>query len=197
MRIILGMITLMTFTIGTVFPQDNVEKKIRIGIGVQLLPPSEILDGDDGIFSLPIGYSIIQFTILTESIKIEPTFGIIRFQEERTGDFAFEVTNSQLRLGVGVYRINRRKNTYLYLGGHLGIIRHSESSKFNGDSNEEKLTDLTLGPVAGVEYLLNGDFSIGGEAQFKYTSIGQREGVTDRSENIISTNTSVSFRWYF
>jgi len=190
-------ITLMVFTAGFVHPQNMEEKKIRIGIGVQLIPPSAILDIDDGIFSLPIGYSLIQLTVLTESFKIEPTFGIIRFHEERTGENAFEATNSQLRLGVGAYWINRKKNTHLYLGGHLGIIRHSASSKSNIDSNEEKMTDLTLGPIVGVEYLLNGDFSIGGEAQLKYTSIGQREGVNDRSENIISTNTSVSFRWYF
>jgi hypothetical protein len=69
----------------------------------------------------------------------------------------------------------------------------------SSSNTDESKTDFFIGPIAGGEYMLHKDFSLGGEIQLNYISVGHYEDATnvyDRTETIISTRALIFIRWY-
>ena len=135
---------------------------------------------DETQFGLGVGVNATDSTTLRgtislqNSMRLEPYLGF-SYKDPSTGD-------SQTTLNVGsaldiVKPINDALNAYY--GGFIGI-----SSYDNGTSE----TIFNCGPVAGVEYILNPQFTFGAEMKFNF-------GFGD--ETILKTDSSVVLRYYF
>lgn len=128
------------------------------------------------------------------SFRIEPEIGIFRASIE-SGDV--EQTSTILQLGSGLFAQRGSGSTTLYYGGRVGITRQSSSVDTPAGDSDDSSTNFFIGPAVGAEYAFSSGFSLGGEAQLLYTSIGQEDDDDDTSISIIRTRPIFFVRWYF
>ena len=98
----------------------------------------------------------------------------------------------------------------LYLGPRAGVTfvstTSSSTTPFGRSSSESSETDFVFGACAGGEYQFAPQFSVGGEAQVNYISLGAPDVTSsaassssagDVSRHLIATNVLFFFRWYY
>lgn len=171
---------------------------VQFGVGIAL-NPSVIAGGAFEGFFLPVGFGDIYFPVMiSPQVKLEPQFGLFRFHSEFEALGARAEQNSTvLRLGAGLFYVFQpRESVRAYIGPRVFFIRTSTSAEFDGGDEDESATDLGLGPALGGEYLFSNHFSLGGEFQFNYVSLGDPED-SNVDQNLITTNGLVLVRWYF
>jgi hypothetical protein len=194
---------------GTVQAQGN---EGNIGIGVSLIQATITPDlGGGGTFGAVALGDIFVPIHFGQRFKLEPWLGVFRFKEkaESSGTTSDEST-TQWRLGTGLYfRFPTSESFIPYFGPRVGLLftSFSEEDTFTGGSNKFELseTDFQIGVALGGEYFFSRHFSLGGEVQLNYTSIGEPTIKQDGSEitdgslsrNLISNAASILARFYF
>jgi hypothetical protein len=185
---------------------------VKVGIGVSLIQATigPDLEGGDTFGAVALGDIFVPIHF-GRSFKLEPWLGVLRFKEksEDTG-FSSDEKVTQWRFGTGLYfRFPTSESFVPYVGPRIGLLltSFSDESTFNGGSSKFELseTDFQIGLALGGEYFFSGHFSLGGEVQLNYTSIGEptvkRDGseITDGSlsRNLFSNAASILARFYF
>jgi hypothetical protein len=184
----------------------------KIGIGVSLIQTTIAPELEGGGFFGGVALGDIFVPIhFGQRFKLEPWLGVIRLKQssESNGSTLNEGT-TQWRFGTGLYfRFPTSESFVPYLGPRLGLLltRFSEEFTYPGGSDKFELseTDFQFGLALGGEYFFSRHFTLGGEIQLNYTSIGEptvkRDGteITDGSlsRNLISNAASILARFYF
>ena len=168
----------------------------RIGLGLGVTSPftPDFLQSEYGALM-----STISIPITGSKVRIEPMIGFVRTSD---GNDQFDVTQSGLRLGTGIFGLKRSGSTLFYFGGRAGIMRNSVSYDIENDPpfgpEDESTTDYFVAPATGVEYLFADTFSLGGEVQLVYTRFGQPDSdESDMSSSAMHTKTVFFVRWHF
>jgi hypothetical protein len=103
-------------------------------------------------------------------------------------------------LGTVLAYVNTNESLNYYYGIDLGVILTSVSneSSYLGSTETSDLskTDFYIGPAIGGEYMFSNNFSLGGEIQVNYISIGNFDDNSDDSTSAISTRGKIILRWY-
>ena len=90
------------------------------------------------------------------------------------GTYTAEQTISNWRVGAVIAYATAIASMKLYYGINIGIILSSTSFEMTGeDSEDNSKTDFFVGPAIGGEYMFSDNFSLGGEIQINYISVGQ------------------------
>ena len=116
---------------------------------------------------------------LENNMRVEPYFGF-SYQDKNPN-----TNNSQTTLDVGsALEMMKPINSVLtaYYGGFAGIHNYDYGTGNNSG------TIFNFGPVAGVEYALNQQFTLGAEMKFNF-GFG--------NETVLGTSSSVLLRYYF
>ncbi|WP_297442696.1 hypothetical protein [Sulfurimonas sp.] len=112
---------------------------------------------------------------LDDGLRLEPYFGF-SYLSPKTGN-----SQSDLQIGSALHMVQAINNDInAYYGGFVGIG--------NTDNGVSAVTTFNLGPVAGVEYKLDKQFTLGAEMRMNF-------GFGD--DTVIGTNSSVLLRYYF
>lgn len=144
--------------------------------------------------------------ITLASFRVEPEIGYFRTSTtESLDDDEAEASATILQFGVGIFSLNRAGGTVIYYGARVGITRQSASLNFSGeaapDDVEASSTNFFVGPAVGGDHFLGDHFSLGGEVQVLYTSIGQEDVEEDDapevSSSFIRTRAVFLIRWHF
>ncbi len=179
------------------------ERGVTFGIGASLNP---IAIGDGNLVLLPVGLGNIYFPlIIGSSFKLEPEFGLLRLSEKTTdGTTSSESSATLTRLGIGAFWVTPIRESFrAYVGPRVGIVRNSESSRFDPEP-ERKVTqtNLVLELATGGEHFFSSHFSLGGEVRLGYIKMGEPKvtpappSTFEQSGSILTTNALILLRWY-
>lgn len=161
------------------------EKSPRIGVGVSL--GKELVAytyyphywwWGDYYWGMPsIDFPSIYIPIIVSpKFRLEPEIGF--WWLSRSG-----YSSTILRIGWGMFSIERKKQTNLYQGLRVGVILKDDYTS---------TTDIFIGPALGGEYLFSSHFSLGGEAQLNFVYCTNAD-----SRSTLSTKVLSFLRWYF
>lgn len=131
------------------------------------------------------------------NVRLEPEIGYMRYsRSSENGDSS----NRTLQLGTGVFGVREiAERTHFYFGARIGVLLHALDMSYDGpflpDDVSDSSTNLYIGPAIGSEYMLNNNFSLGGETQLLYTSYDDVE--EDIDESVINTRATLFLRVYF
>ena len=198
------MVVILFSTIVTAFAQEA--KQPQIGFGVSVVDVKDlirILSGDGDIspsIFLPINVS--------SKLRIEPEIGFFMVtsdDETKTQNEKNEDYSDQFHVGIGIFPLKHLGSYTLYYGARLGYIHLSSYNEYDYGykvRSESSSSGFYIAPGAGGEYFFNNHFSIGGEVQFRFTSLSGEEKndmnvTTDLSSSSISTRAIVLIRCYF
>lgn len=174
-------------------PLAVAQQGTRIGVGVGVNGTGAVFDSDDVILGVPAS---IYLPITFSSFRIEPEVGL--FRSSVSNDEAdFESSATLLQLGTGVFVLRPMGGTTFYYGGRVGITRFSMDVSSGGDDEEESSTNFFVGPALGGEYMFGENFSLGGEAQLMFTSVGSEDENDDVSISYLNTGGVFFVRWHF
>ena len=185
---------------------------VKVGIGVNLIQAtiSPDLSGGGNFGAVALGDILVPIHF-GQRFKLEPWLGVFRFKEksEDTG-FTSDEKVTQWRFGTGLYfRFPTSESFVPYFGPRVGLMltSFSDENTFTGGSSKFELseTDFLIGLALGGEYFFSGHFSLGGEVQLNYISLGEPtvkdDGIeiTDGSlsRNLFSNGASILARFYF
>ena len=116
---------------------------------------------------------------LDNDLRLEPFFAF-GYQDAGT------TSNSNFQVGTSVEIVKAvSTNVSAYYGGYVGL---ATASVPNGFGDTESSTSFNLGPVAGVEYAFDKQFTLGAEVKF---DLGFGDVTT------FGTSSSVLLRYYF
>ena len=181
----------------------NAQTGVKVGIGISINPLAQT--SSLGGVTVPGGLFAFHVPInIGEKFKIEPELGYWRVKQKASGGgINAEQTLTQWRLAAGLfYMFPQKASLTPYIGPRVGIVKSSETRKFDTSEDKFSQTDFLLGLALGGEYYFSSHFTLGGELQFNYISIGEpeEEGVPDTFEldtDLFSTNGLLFIRWYF
>ena len=138
-----------------VFAQERTDddtSKIRFGLGIDLLTGNGI-----HFFDPPHPNLMILFDI-NRTFSIEPEIGFYSTKEYEDY-YNSETERSGVALGIGLYLKKEIKRINFYSG--IKLSYGSSKSFTDRNSREFNRRQFDFGPVFGVEYLFNKQFSIG------------------------------------
>ena len=215
---------LLLFVVSAKAQDDRTRKDDRtrigfgVGVGFSFLPINleGINEGDFSSQSAPISFHNFNFVVRGQNFRLEPNFGYfsVSIDEDReydNGDTRTqEFKSSNFRVGAVIAYATAIASLNLYYGINIGIILSSASGEVTwrgsitaSESEDASKTDFFVGPAIGGEYMFSDNFSLGGEIQVNYITVGQfdwelSEGITkdDVSTTVITTNALVILRWY-
>ena len=187
------------------FPQ-NEESSVQFGFGVNLSRevPTFTSNEDMEIITLPIDLANFSFVIKGKNFRIEPSLGYFSLSNEGSIDqYNYDYSASNFRIGAVIaYNNSSFESMNFYYGIDIGVILSSISSSSNipnSTSTDMSKTDFFIGPAIGGEYMFNKYFSLGGEINLNYVSVGNYSDGEDESDTttwLISTRGAVYVRWY-
>jgi len=173
---------------------------VRIGFGIGIGKGISFIGSDLSVLALPIDFADFSVIIRGESFRFEPTFGYFSTSSSSSSSgYTTESKSSNLRLGTVLAYANAMGSTNFYYGIDFGVILSSESREYNDpfvESRDESKTDFFIGPAVGGEYMFSDNFSLGGEIQINYISIGSFDGDSDESISAVSSRGKIILRWY-
>ncbi|MFC2094796.1 outer membrane beta-barrel protein [Bacteroidota bacterium] len=208
---------LLLFVVSANAQDDRTRLGFGVGVGISTVPMGDGDDMDLSSLSAPVSFHNFTFIIRGKSFRIEPNFGFFSYSQETDAEdenedtYKEEISSSNFRVGAVLAYATAIGSTNLYYGLNIGIISSSASidQKWTGtytpDNTSEKgsKTDFAIGGAIGGEYMFSDNFSLGGEIQINYITVGQfdwelPEHITknDITTSIISTNAIVMLRWY-
>jgi hypothetical protein len=136
----------------------------------------------------------IYIPVTFNEVRLEPEIGFYRSHEE---DQNTESTLTMFQIGTGGFMFEQVNSTVVYYGGRVGITLITEEFSSNNANVDDSRTNFYIGPAFGAEHMFSDNFSLGGELQLLYISIGQVEGAgSDAKENLFSTFGTLFVRWY-
>jgi hypothetical protein len=132
--------------------------------------------------------------------RFEPSLGYFTMSSENSEPgLTTSSSSSNIRLG-GVLAFNNDpiESVDFYYGVDFGFIlsSYSYTSSISTASTDKSKTDFFIGPAVGGEYMFNRHFSLGGEINLNYISIGQYDSDSEPSSWAISTRGLIFLRWY-
>jgi hypothetical protein len=149
-----------------------------VGLGVSLSPSALVDMSSQTTLVLPVGFGNIYLPIIAgPNFKIEPEFGIWRTSSstDYSGSSA-SFSGTLLRVGAGLFRFVRvGGGTALYVGPRVAMVRSSDSQTSSGITSSSHQTDWSFGLAIGGEHFFSPHFSLGGEVQLNYISVGTEE----------------------
>ena len=180
---------------------------VRIGFGVGFgreFTPVYVYGGFEelSVITLPAEFVDLSVTIRSKNFLFEPTFGYSSSSYSYTSlsERKNERNFSNLRLGAVLAYVNTNESLNYYYGIDLGVILTSVSneSSYLGstETSDQSKTDFFIGPAIGGEYMFSNNFSLGGEIQVNYISIGNFNDDSDVSTSAISSRGKIILRWY-
>lgn len=172
-------------------PSADAQQDAQFGLGVGLSSSGFGVGGVD-IVESALSPTSIYVPITFSTFRIEPEIGIFRTSSE---DGSVETSSTAFQIGTGVFILNPVGRTNIYYGGRLGITRLSSSFESPAGESESSRTNVFLGPAAGGEFLFSDNFSLGGEGQLLFTSIGEDDD-DDESASLLRTRAVFFVRWY-
>lgn len=182
------------FALSLTSPAVAQQSEPRGGIGIAL---SNLDTGSLFTGGFPAAHVYVPF-VISPGMRIEPELGVLKLEDDQ--DPSQDV--SVYTLGVGLLFTRRVGEDLLaYVGPRLAVSRVSQpvDDPFGPASVDAVGTDLRIAGAIGGEYFFSPRFSLGGEAQLAFTSVGDRDvsGVgTIRGGSSIATHALVFFRAY-
>jgi len=203
LRLVLMAIFLFTSTISN-YGQESKHSKLGFGISIADIKDLVRILSSDADFSS----SILLPIHVSSKLKIEPEIGFFitdsedntKTQNEKSKDYSDE-----FHVGIGIFPLKELGSYKLYYGLRVGYIHVSSYNEYNMGypvRNESASNGFYLAPGLAGEYFFNNHFSLGGEVQFRFTSLSGEEKndmnvVTDLSSFSFSTRTLLLIRCYF
>jgi hypothetical protein len=182
-------IILLSIPLKLVSQESAISKndQMRIGFGVGFGQTNIFGSGGDlASVALPIDFSNFSVVFRKENFRIEPSLGYFSYSSSSDND---EYSSSNFRIGSIFALASSRGSMNYYYGIDIGAVF--------GSTTDNSWTDFYIGAVTGGEYMFSDNFSLGGEIQLSYISIGQSgDNDSNRSESFISTKSMVILRWY-
>ena len=175
---------------------------VRIGFGVGFGQGFSFFGGEElSVITLPIDFADFSVIIRGKNFRFEPTLGYFSSSSSSTtSEYTSESSSSNVRLGTVLAYATAIASMNLYYGIDFGVILSSESSEstfpFGSESRDESKTDFFIGPVVGGEYMFSDNFSLGGEIQINYISIGNFNDDSNASTSAFSSRGKIILRWY-
>lgn len=203
MKALLAILLSLTLTILS-FPQEE-GNGIQFGFGVSLsseLSMYNVYGGyeESQIETLPINMANFSMIIKGSFFRFEPSLGYFTMSSDYSGGgYTFERSSSNIRLGAVIaFNNDPIESVNFYYGVDFGFILSSKSrtSNISNESTDESKTDFFIGPAVGGEYMFNKHFSLGGEINLNYISIGNYDSEGESSSWAISTRGLIFLRWY-
>lgn len=174
------------------------DDRVRIGFGVGFGQGMGFIIGEDfSSLSLPIDFADFSVIIRGKNYRFEPTLGYFNFSS--TSSSGSESSFSNFRLGTVLAYANSKGSMNFYYGIDIGVILSSESFKSSSPgstSTDNSKTDFFIGPAIGGEYMFSYNFSLGGEIQINYISVGNFDDDSDASTSGVSSRGKIILRWY-
>lgn len=178
---------------------------VRFGFGVGFGHGFNFVGGSDlSVITLPLDFADFSVIIRGKNFRFEPTLGYFSTSSSSTSStsgYTSESDFSNVRLGAILAYATSNGSMNYYYGIDFGVILSSESSSSSAPgstSTDESKTDFFVGPAIGGEYMFSDNFSLGGEIQINYISIGEFNGdsQTDVSQSAVSSRGKIVLRWY-
>lgn len=173
----------------------------RFGFGVGFGQGFSFFGGEElSVITLPIDFADFSVIVRGKNFRFEPTLGYFSSSTSSTSSgYTSESSSSNLRLGTVLAYAIAIASMNLYYGIDIGVILSSEkreSSYPGSSSTDHSKTDFFVGPAIGGEYMFSDNFSLGGEIQINYISIGNFNGDSDVSNSAVSSRGKIILRWY-
>lgn len=203
MKTLLTTLLSLTLTILS-FPQDE-DNDIQFGFGVSLSSEYSVYNFSSyqeewQIQTLPVDMANFSVIIKGSFFRFEPSVGYFTMSSDYSGvGYTFERSSSNIRLGAVVaFNNDPIESVDFYYGVGFGFIFSSFSytSISSTESIDESKTDFFIGPAVGGEYMFNKHFSLGGEINLNYISIGDYDSEGASSGWAVSTRGQIFIRWY-
>jgi len=203
MKTLFAILLSLTLTILS-FPQE-VDNDIQFGFGVSLSSEYSVYNfssylEDWNIEVLPVDMANFSIIIKGSFFRFEPSVGYFTMSSDYSGGgYTFERTSSNIRLGAIVaFNNDPIESVDFYYGIGFGFIlsSYSYTSSISTESIDKSKTDFFIGPAVGGEYMFNKHFSLGGEINLNYISIGHYDSDGESSSWAISTRGLIFLRWY-
>ena len=171
---------------------------VRIGFGVGFGQGFSFFGGEElSVITLPIDFADFSVIIRGKNFRFEPTLGYFNFSS--TSSSGSESKFSNFRLGTVLAYATAIASLNVYYGIDIGVILSSESfnsSSPGSTSTDNSKTDFFIGPAIGGEYMFSDNFSLGGEIQINYISVGNFDDDSDASTTGVSSRGKIILRWY-
>jgi len=203
MKTLFAILLSLTLTILS-FPQE-VDNDIQFGFGVSLSSEYSVYNfssylEDWNIEVLPVDMANFSIIIKGSFFRFEPSVGYFTMSSDYSGGgYTFERSSSNIRLGAVVaFNNDPIESVDFYYGVDFGFIfsRSSYNSSISNESTDKSKTDFFIGPAVGGEYMFNKHFSLGGEINLNYISIGDYDSEGESSGWAVSTRGQIFIRWY-
>jgi len=195
------LVTFLMFVLAAFSFAQTEESSVQFGFGVNLSREVPTFTSSENMETviLPIDLANFSFVIRGKNFRIEPSLGYFYGSSESSSNqFISEISTSNFRLGAVIaYNNSSFESMNFYYGIDIGIILSSISatSSYSNESVDESKTDFFIGPAIGGEYMFNRYFSLGGEINLNYVSVGNY-GDGDSTTWLLSTRGAVYLRWY-
>lgn len=206
MKSLFSFIILLFVLVTSVQAQDAVvveqNKSVQFGFGVGLSKELSMAGSSEqlGINTLPIDLANFSVIIKGKNFRIEPSLGYLSVSSEYSNSgVTSESSLSNIRLGtVLAYNNSSIESMNFYYGIDFGVILSNISSKSSTstESTDKSKTDFFIGPAVGGEYLFNKYFSLGGEINLNYVSVGEYDEDSGSTTWLMSTRGLIYLRWY-
>ena len=187
------------------FPQEE-ENNVQFGFGVSLSSEYSVYnfygfyEQSQSIETLPVSMANFSIIIKSNKFRIEPNFGYYTTSQDYSdAGNSTERSTTNIRTGLVIaYNNTNIESMNLYYGIDIGLVlsSYSYTSNYSDQSNDDSKSDFFIGPAVGGEYLFNRYFSLGGEINLNYISIGHYDYEGDYSSWAISTRGVIYLRWY-
>jgi hypothetical protein len=203
MKILIATLLSLTLTILS-FPQEE-DNNVQFGLGVSLSSELSSLRvfsefGEVQILTQPLNLANFSMIIKGNFFRFEPSLGYFTISSDYSNDgYTYERSSSNIRLGaVLAFNNDPIESVDFYYGIDFGVIisSYSFTSNVSDQSTDDSKTDFFIGPAVGGEYMFNKHFSLGGEINLNYISIGHYDSEGESSSWAISTRGLIFLRWY-
>ena len=195
----------LLFTLTVLSYAQTEDNNVQFGFGVSLSSELSMYSvyGEIGVYQIitqPINMANFSMIIKGSFFRFEPSIGYYTISSDYSEPgYGYEKSNSNIRLGA-VLALNNDpiESVDFYYGIDFGFIlsSYSRTSSGSGESTDESKTDFFIGPAVGGEYMFNKHFSLGGEINLNYISIGHYDSEGDYASWAISTRGMIFLRWY-
>jgi hypothetical protein len=203
MKILVATLLSLTLTILS-FPQEE-GNSVQFGFGVSLSSEYSVYHfysylEEWQIETLPVDMANFSVIIKGSFFRFEPSLGYFTMSADYSEPgLTTERSSSNIRLGAVIaFNNDPIESVDFYYGIDFGFIlsSYSYTSSISTASTDESKTDFFIGPTVGGEYMFNKHFTLGGEINLNYISIGQYDSESESSAWAISTRGQIFLRWY-
>jgi hypothetical protein len=189
----------------TVSAGEEVEERNRYGVGISLFEEFLSYAGISFVSDLTGDVNIYFPLRVGGEFKIEPEFGVMFLSSDYEYDGVTHNNSERIiRIGLGLGPIIQRGKLDMYYGLRFGLsfrsIKDFQRIIYSPEGTEEEIskTDWYLAPAFGSEYFFSPHFSVGGEVRVEFTSYGEWDDSSSRSNLYTIQNRNLFFiRWYF